>query len=170
MKNLLIIAISLLITTTSFGQNGKILTEPGLKKLSVFLGTWKSQSEGAKDQFAIYTCRWSVNGKYLVCDQIVTDGEKKTNNLAIYSYNAVRDTYKLSLVGIPGADPFAIPVTYKSDELVYSGDYMQDGKKVYTRTLNTFISRSYYIYKVQSSKDSINWTISIAGKAVKIAE
>lgn len=73
-------------------------------------------------------------GKYLVCDQTVTRDKNESNNQDIYSYNAAKDDFKLLLVGIPGVEPFSIPVTYKGDELVYSSNDMQDGKKVFNRT------------------------------------
>jgi hypothetical protein len=78
-----LLVIGLFILFTGFAQNGKILNVSGLKKLSVFIGTWRSQSHTIfKDNtFAVYTCNWSANGNFLVCDQIVTNSDGKTNNL-----------------------------------------------------------------------------------------
>lgn len=166
-----LIMTAMFFSISVFAQNGKILKDPGLKKLSVFAGTWRSQNDEAyKDNsFAVYTCRWSAYGNFLICDQIVTKKDGKTNNLAIYSYDSLNN-YKLTLVGIPGVNPFSIPVTSKSDTLIYSGEYTDNGKKVYTRTLNVFLNDAKYKYTVQSSKDGINWATLVEGTAIKIAK
>jgi hypothetical protein len=171
----LIFVIAVLISAATYAQKAKVLTDTGLMKLKVFVGTWKSQSndnEAAKNSNgAVTTCRWSVNGNYLVCDQMITNGDKKSNNLALYSYDHAKDQYSIALVGIPGADPYSIPISYKGDVLIYSGEYKnKKGEKVYDRTLNTFFTSKYYTYTVQSSKDGTNWTTLKEGKAFKIKE
>ena len=147
----------------------KILTDTGLHKLNVFVGTWKSQNNPDDGTSAVYSCKWSDNGNFLVCDQAVTSAGKKTNNLAIYSYDVENKHYNLSLVGIPGMEPFSIPVFSEGDTLSYPGEYMDNGQKVYNRTLNIFSSPSSYQFKIQSSKDGKQWTTSMEGKSVKIS-
>src|ERR1700760_2006295 len=128
---------ALIVSAPSFGQSPVVLRDSGLKKLSVFIGTWKAVNDpdpsggsGGGGVSAVYTCQWSANGNYLVADQQVTNGGVMTNNLSIYHYNPKEDTYTLSLVGIPGMQPFSINVTYKGDELYYLSDYTDNaGKK-----------------------------------------
>lgn len=166
-----IAALVLLVPFVASAQNAKVLTGSALQKLSVFIGTWKSTNTtpGGPDISAISTITLSANGQYIIADQVVNNAGNKMNNLSIYSYNAPTDSYKLSLVGIPGMAPFVIPITYSGDVLIYTGNtYIQNGKKVYGRTLNTFISPDYYTYQVQSSADSIHWTTSMEGKSEKI--
>lgn len=177
---LLLISITAFAQLTAFGQKPRVLKDSGLKKLSAFLGTWRAEndpdstaaaggaSSGSSGTSAVYTCEWAVNGNFLIADQKVTRAGSTTNNLSIYSYVPEKDEYLLSLVGIPGMQPFSIRVTYKGDELYYLGDYMDNGKKVYTRTVNTFLSPTNYTFKVQSSGDEVNWTTSFSGKAVKL--
>ncbi len=161
--------IGIFLSATIFAQNGIILKDDGLNKLSVFLGTWQSKNNPASDDntSAVYTCRWSVNKEFLVCDQIVTHKDGQTNNLAIYSYDSLNN-YKLTLVGIPGVEPFSIPVISSGDSLIYPGSHMENGMKVYNRTVNIFSSNTLYKYFIQSSKDGINWITSLEGKATKI--
>jgi hypothetical protein len=157
---------------TASGQAPKVLKDSGIKKLSVFLGTWRAENSpdtgGNVNTSAVYTCQMSAYGNYLIADQRVTSNGKTTNNLSIYSYDPVKDTYLLSLVGVPGMQPFSIPVTYKGDELYYLNEYMDNGKKVYGRTVNIFLSPTSYIFKVQSSRDGVVWITSMEGKATKI--
>jgi len=153
-------------------QTARVLTGEGLKKLGVFIGTWKAESvvDSAHPNpiSATYTCQWSPNGRYLVADQLVNNNGKETNNLSIYNYNAEKGDYTLSLVGVPGMQPWSIGVIARGDTLFYNSEYMNDGKKVYNRTLNIFKSGTDYVYKIQFSDDGVNWRTDGEGKARKV--
>src|SRR5579872_828929 len=149
----LLLSASMAILGSTMAQTPVVLKDTGLKKLSVLVGTWRGENDpdstGKRPVFAISSCQWSPNGNYLVCDQQVTNQGTTTNNLSIYSRNADKDGYTLTLVGVPGMDAFSIPITYKGDELYYLGSYTDDrGKKVYARTVNTFESPTSYTFKV----------------------
>ena len=107
------------LSVKGFCQGGSVLNKKGLEKLSVLLGTWKDENKpGSKNQTtAITSCEWSLNGRYLVCDQLINQPDGQTNNLSIYSYDSLSDSYLLSLVGIPHTDPFSIPMTVRGDTL-----------------------------------------------------
>jgi hypothetical protein len=153
------------------GQNGTILIDNGVKKLSVFLGTWKGENKPGSEQVttSVTSCGWSLNGRYLVCDQLVDQPAGKSNNLSIYNYDSLHDSYLLSIVGLPNTDPFSIPVTARGDTLIYSGAYTDQGKKIFTRTLNIFKSSSFYIFITQYSSDSTSWITTHEGSASKIS-
>jgi Protein of unknown function (DUF1579) len=176
MKRHLLLWAALIVPAASFGQSPVVLKDSGLKKLAVFIGTWKAENDpdssgvlGGSGVSAVYTCQWSANGNYLVADQQVTVGGNTTNNLSIYNYNSQKDTYTLSLVGVPGMQPFSILVTYKGDELYYLSDYTDNnGKKIYSRTVNSFLSLNSYTFKVQSSEDGEHWKTSMQGKAHRV--
>lgn len=163
---------ALLLSFFSFGQAPHVLKDSGIRKLAVFVGTWKAENapdtNGVVGVSAVFTCQWSPNGNYLIADQRVTSNGNTTNNLSIYSYNPKDDSYLLSLVGIPGMQPFSIRVEYKDDELYYLNEYMDNGKKVYGRTVNSFLSPTSYTFKVQSSPDGVRWVTTMEGKAVKV--
>ena|SRR5579872_5277722 len=169
----LLICTTLIYGVAATAQMPAVLKDSGLKKLNVFIGTWRAENDpdpaNNAGVSAVSTCTWSANGKFMIADQLVSNGGKTTNNLSIYSYDPEKDQYTLSLVGVPGMQPFSIPVTYKADELFYLGSYTNDaGKKIYTRTVNTFISPSEYTFKVQSSDDGEHWVTSISGRSTKI--
>jgi len=152
-------------------QSARVLTGDGLKRLSVFVGTWKAESvvdAGHPDHInATYICQWSANGQYLVADQLVNNNGRETNNLSIYAYNADKGDYTLSLVGVPGMQPFSIGVFARGDTLFYNSEFMNGDKKVYNRTLNIFHSATDYVYKIQFSDDGVNWRTDGEGKARK---
>jgi len=99
---------------------------------------------------------------------LVNNNGQETNNLSIYNYNADKDTYTLSLVGIPGVEPFSIGVLARGDTLFYNSEFMDNGKKVYSRTLNVFSSLTDYVYLIQFSEDGVSWRTNGEGKARKI--
>ena len=171
-KNLLLFA-ALVASASGLAQPPVVLKESGIKKLAVFIGTWRADndpdSSGKSDVSAVYACQWSSNGNYMIADQKVTNRGVMINNLSIYSYNADKDGYTLAVVGVPGMEPFSIPVTYKGDELYYLGSSIDNnGKTIFARTVNTFLSSTDYTFKVQSSEDGEHWTTSMQGKAHKI--
>jgi hypothetical protein len=142
----------------------KILKDTGVKKLSVFIGSWHAAADSGSIS-ANFTCSWSPNGKYMIADQVVDNHGTVTNNLSIYSYNASTDDYTLTVVGIPGMAPFTVPIAYKGDTLIYHNEYEDNGKKTYSRTLNVFYSTDRYRYFIQSSTDGEHWVTSGTGES-----
>jgi hypothetical protein len=167
-----IIGIIFLLTTYAYGQNGNILQATGTKKLSVFLGAWKGENKpgSSNNTNSTTSCSWSLNGRYLICDQLIDQAGVRSNNLSIYSYDSLHDSYLLSLVGIPNMEPFSIPMTAHGDTLIYSGSYMDNGKKIFTRTLNIFRSSSFYIFISQYSTDGGSWINTLEGSASKSSQ
>ena len=142
-------------------------------KLRVFIGTWKAESTDSANAgkvSSVYACTWSPNGNFLIADQKVSNHGALTNNLSIYNYNAATDDYTLTLVGIPGMAPWTVPIAYSGDTLIYHSEYTSDGKKMYNRTLNVFLSATNYKFLIQSSPDGTNWRTDGEGLARKIAD
>jgi hypothetical protein len=171
-KCLFLLAV-LAVSVSGLAQSPAVLKDSGLKKLSVFVGRWRAENDpdsmGKIPVSAVTSCQWSPNGNYLICDQQVTNQGTMSNDLSIYSRDPDKDGYTLTVVGVPGMQPFSIPITYKGDEFYYLGSYTDDnGKKVYTRTVNTFLSPSSYTFKVQSSQDGEHWMTNMQGKSRKI--
>ncbi|HVS97220.1 MAG TPA: hypothetical protein VHE54_12085 [Puia sp.] len=165
------VALSLTLASAGYAQT-KVLTAGGLRKLDVFVGTWRGEatdSANAGKISAINTCRWSPNGGFLIADQAVNMNGRKTNNLSIYSWNPATDDYTLTLVGIPGSAPFTVPIAYRGDTLIYHSAYTDNGRRYYTRTLNIFSSPDRYTYLIQSSEDSVHWQTNGQGRSQKIA-
>ena len=165
------VILTMVFPAIIFAQKATILKGDGLDKLSVLRGNWKAENQpGSKDNTtAVYGCRVSVNKSFLICDQIVNHEGHETNNLSIYSYDSLNH-YKLTLVGIPGVEPFSIPVITSGDSLIYPGSHLENGTRVYTRTVNVFNSNTKYDFFVQSSNDNIHWTTSLSGSAIKSSD
>jgi hypothetical protein len=173
MRKTLLCICGLLAAATCTAQTAAVLTSSGLAKLQVFAGTWQAQGDpdgsGKTPPSAVTTCQWSANGQYLVCDQLVKMDGNAINNLSIYSYDAQKNAYTLSIVGVPGRAPFAIPITAVGDTLFYNSEWTSDGVTHYGRTLNIFSSATAYTYMVQNSDDKITWQTQAQGWSKKIS-
>lgn len=156
-----------------FAQHGRVLKDPGIKKLSVFLGTWKAASTDTGEAgkiSAVSTGSWSANGDFLVVEQVVDNHGKKSNNLSIFQYNPGTDDYTLTLVGIPGMAPFTVPLTYRGDTLIFHSEWTEKVMKKYNRTLNIFSSTTSYRYIIQNSSDSTHWETAGEGKSERVGD
>jgi hypothetical protein len=171
MRKHLLIALPLICCVSrSSAQPARVLKEEGLQKLSVFVGTWKAEATDAANKgkiSAVNSCQWSVNGGFLIADQAVTINGTKVDNLSIYHYNAATDDYTLTIVGIPGREPFTVPIAYRGDTLIYHSVYTDNGKRYFNRTLNIFDSRDSYVYLIQASEDSVHWQTNGEGRSVR---
>lgn len=159
------------VVSPAFGQKARVLTNTGLKKLEVFVGSWRAEATDSANKgkvSAVNTCGWSPNGRFLIADQIVNINGTQTNNLSIYSYNPASDDYTLTIVGIPGRGPSTVPIAYRGDTLIYHSAYTYKGKRYFNRTLNIFSSSGNYSYQIQSSEDSIHWQTNGEGRSVKV--
>jgi hypothetical protein len=172
-KHLSPLLLLCVLVSPAFAQTARVLKDGGLKKLNVFVGAWQAEATDSANKgkiSAVNTCRMSPNGGFLIADQSVTINGATTNNLSIYSYNAGTDDYTLTIVGIPGREPFTVPIAYHGDTLIYHGAYTDNGRRYYNRTLNIFNAPDSYIYLIQSSEDSVHWQTNGEGRSVKKAK
>jgi len=161
--------LAIFFSASILAQKATVLKGDGLNKLSVLEGEWKAENQaGSGDSTsAVFACHFSENKNFLVCDQMINHEGHQTNNLSIYSYDSLNH-YKLTLVGIPGMEPFSIPAITTGDSLIYPGSHLENGIKVYNRTLNVFLNNAKYEFFIQSSNDNIHWTTSLSGTTEKI--
>jgi len=155
---------------TRLSPSSHVLKDSGIKKLSVFTGNWHAWNTDSADKgkiFADFTCQFSPNGQYLIADRVVTNHGAVTNVHSIYSYNKNKDDYSLTVIGVPGEQPFTVPIAYEGDSLIYYGEYTDKGKKMYARTLDIFLSPVSYIFLVQSSENGWCWHTNSEGRATK---
>jgi hypothetical protein len=148
-----------------------LLKDSGIKKLSVFTGNWRAWNTDSADKgkiFAVFTCQFSPNGQYLISDRVVTNNGAVTNIHSTYSYSKEKDSYSMTVIGVPGAQPFTVPIAYEGDSLIYHTEYTDSGKKKYARTLDIFLSTTSYIFLVQSSENGWYWHTDAEGKATKV--
>jgi hypothetical protein len=147
------------------------LKDSGIKKLSVFTGSWHVWNTDSADKgklFADFTCNFSPDGRYLITDRAVTNNGAVTNIHSVYSYNTEKDSYSMTVIGVPGAKPFNVPIECKGDSLIYYSEVTDNGKRKYARTIDIFLSATSYIFLVQSSENGWYWSTDTEGKATKV--
>jgi hypothetical protein len=142
------------------------------KKLGAFLGKWETEGAFASGQKTSTSleCRWSPQGFYLVCDQLVRmAGEHR--QFTVYSYDSKTGNYSYTTLADPGAKPSTGGITIKGNLWTYESSFEANGKTTMIRTTNEFIDDKTEVFKVASSDDGgAHWKIGLEGKARKIGD
>ena len=142
------------------------------KKLGAFVGKWETEgafTSGQKTSTSL-ECRWSPQGSYLVCDQLVNmAGEHR--QFTVYSYDSKSGNYSYTTLSDPGAKPSTGGIAIKGNLWTYDSSFTANGKTMLIRTTNEFTDAKTEVFKVASSEDNgANWKIVLQGVAHKIAD
>jgi hypothetical protein len=141
-------------------------------KLAILVGKWQTQGAftgGDKISTAL-ECRWSPQGSFLVCDQLVKMGAAEHRQFTVYSYSS-KDGYSYTTISDPGAKPTSGLVTIKDNLWTYDSSFAANGKTTQIRTTNEFKDAETEIFKVASSDDGgAHWKTVLEGTAHKIAD
>ncbi len=143
------------------------------KTLGVFVGKWETEGAFTSGQKTHTTleCRWSPQGSYLVCDQLVNMGGEH-RQFTVYSYDSKSGKYSFVTLSDPGAKPITGGITIKGNLWAYDdSSFTANGKTTMVRTTNEFTDAKTEVFKVASSEDNgANWKIMLQGIARKIAD
>lgn len=171
MRNAKLLSLFLLVTMLCVAQATQQADDPA-KKLGAFVGKWETEGAFAGGQKASTSleCRWSPQGAYLVCDQLVRmAGEHR--QFTVYSYDDKTGNYSYTTLADPGAKPSSGTVEIKGNLWTYNSNFEANGKTTLIRTTNEFTDAKTEIFKVTSSDDGgAHWKTVLEGKAIKVAD
>jgi uncharacterized protein YxeA len=143
------------------------------KKLGVFVGKWETEGAFTSGQKTSTTleCRWSPQGSYLVCDQLVNMGGEH-RQFTVYSYDSKTGKYSYVTLSDPGAKPTTGGITIKGNLWTYDdSSFTANGKTTLIRTTNEFTDPKTEVFKVMSSEDNgATWKTVLQGKAQKVGD
>ena len=143
------------------------------KKLGVFVGKWETEGAFTSGQKTHTTleCRWSPQGSYLVCDQLVNMGGEH-RQFTVYSYDSKSGKYSFTTLADPGAKPTTGGITIKGNLWTYDdSSFTANGKTTMVRVTNEFSDAKTEIFKVMSSEDNgANWKTMLQGVARKVGD
>jgi hypothetical protein len=120
------------------------------KKLGAFVGKWQTEGSFTSGQKTSTTleCRWSPQGSYLVCDQLVNMGGEH-HQFTVYSYNSKAGKYSYVTLADPGAKPTTGGITIKGNLWTYDdSSFTANGKTTMIRTTNEFTDAKTEVFKV----------------------
>lgn len=148
-------------------------TDNPTKKLGAFVGKWETEGSFTSGQKTHTTleCRWSPQGSYLVCDQLVNMGGEH-RQFTVYSYDSKTARYSYVTLSDPGAKPVSGGITIKGNLWTYDdSSFTANGKTTMVRVTNEFTDPKTEVFKVTTSEDNgANWKIMLQGVAHKIAD
>lgn len=164
------VALCVLVITICSGL-GRAQADDPAKKLGIFLGKWKTEATftGSDNKVtSALECRWSPQGAYLVCEQLVRMMGGDHRQLTIYSYNPKDGNYSFATISDPGAKPSSGTIQINGYVWVYSSSFEANGKTTQIRTTNEFTTPSTEVFKTESSDDGgATWKIILQGTARK---
>jgi hypothetical protein len=147
--------------------------EDSAKKLGAFVGKWETEGSFTSGQKTSTTleCRWSPQGSYLVCDQLVNMGGEH-HQFTVYSYDSKSGKYSYVTLADPGAKPTSGGITIKDNLWTYDdSSFTANGKTTMIRTTNEFSDPKTEVFKVASSEDNgATWKIVLQGVARKVGD
>jgi hypothetical protein len=142
------------------------------KKLGAFVGKWETEGAFTNGQKTSTTleCRWSPQGSFLVCDQLVRMASEH-RQFTVYSYDSKAGKYSYTTLADPGAKPSAGTVEIKGNLWTYNSSFEANGKTTLIRTTNEFTDAKTEIFKVATSEDGgAHWKTMLEGKASKVGD
>jgi hypothetical protein len=143
------------------------------KKLGAFVGKWETEGSFTSGQKTHTTleCRWSPQGSYLVCDQLVNMGGEH-RQFTVYSYDSKTGNYSYVTLADPGAKPATAGITIKGNLWTYDdSSFTANGKTTMIRTTNEFTDAKTEVFKVASSEDNgATWKPMLQGVARKVGD
>lgn len=151
---------------------GSSQSDDPTKKLGAFVGKWETEGTftGGQKTSTSLECRWSPQGSYLVCDQLVNMGGEH-RQFTVYSYDSRTGNYSYTTLSDPGAKPSTGGIVIKGNLWTYDSSYTANGKTTMIRTTNEFTDAKTEVFKVATSEDNgANWKIMLQGVAHKIAD
>jgi len=150
---------------------GRAQADDPAKKLGIFLGKWKTEGAFAGSDNKVTSaleCRWSPQGAFLVCEQLVKIAGGEHRQFTVYSYNAKDGNYSFTTISDPGAKPSSGTVQINGYVWVYSSSFEANGKTTQIRTTNQFTTPSTEVFKTESSDDGgATWKTVLEGTARK---
>ena len=166
--------LAVVIAPFLMGLNSTALQkDDATKKLGAFIGKWDSEATFANGDKATsrLECRWSSQGGFMVCEQIVHMGGAETRQMTVYSYDAKADSYSYTTISVPGGKPTSGMVAIKSNVWTYDFSFDANGKTTQIHNTNEFTDAKTEVFKIVSSDDGgSHWKPMLEGKAHKIAD
>ncbi|MBZ5489966.1 MAG: hypothetical protein LAO76_03425 [Acidobacteriia bacterium] len=148
-------------------------SEDPTKKLGAFVGKWETEGAFTSGQKTHTTleCRWSPQGSYLVCDQLVNMGGEH-RQFTVYSYDSKSGKYSFTTLADPGAKPTTGGITIKGNLWTYDdSSFESNGKKTVVRVTNEFTDAKTEVFKVVTSEDNgATWKPMLQGVARKVGD
>lgn len=169
-----LIFVVLIVFLSVCGAWGVPQGDDPTKKLGAFLGKWQTEGSftGSDNKISsVLECRWSPQGVFLVCDQMVSMAGTTHHQFTAYSYNSKDGNYSYTTVPDPGSPPNSGTVEIKGNLWTYSSRFEANGKTTQIRTTNEFTAPDKEIFKVESSSDGgAVWRTVLQGTAHRVGD
>ncbi|HSM79924.1 MAG TPA: DUF1579 family protein [Bryobacteraceae bacterium] len=154
-------------------QAGDKPADAATGKLGAFLGQWRTEATfaGGMKATSHLECRWSPQGNFLVCEQLVKLPDREQRQLTIYSYNAKEGVYRYSTFSDPGVPPSTGIVDIKGNVWTYNSSFENNGKTTKIRNTNEFTDSRDEVFRIVRSDDGgVTWKPLLEGSGRRVGK
>lgn len=128
------------------------------------VGIWQSDtSDGVSARSA---CSASPQGDAVICEQRIATPTGSRHALNTFVVDPSNHRYVYYGINEPGSVIEPVPLTIMNHLWVYGGSRAADGK--YYRTINDFSAVDSYVWRQETSTDSVHWTTGRHGRVVRV--
>ncbi len=145
----------------------------GVDRILAYKGTWKTTtvhytteySKARKETRTITNDCWRSAG-YVACHQFVNG---RSMSLVVYTYDAKRGVYTTYAVPTDGRSASSGTLAIAGNTWIYPWQVKHDGKTVYLRVVNVFLSPATIQFEQQFSSDNLHWTTTADGMEHRVS-
>ncbi|PZR59648.1 MAG: hypothetical protein DLM50_00620 [Candidatus Meridianibacter frigidus] len=143
-----------------------------LDALERFVGGWSGSgtavktpySEGGSLHGTTY-CRWSGDHFFVICEQTGSYNAMTDHDVTIFTYDPKKRLYHF--YNVRQADANSTKLAFSGNTFTFSDSFVDKGKTIYTRTLNTFLDAGHYLWRTEFSTDQKVWTLMNSGTVAR---
>jgi len=133
--------------------------------LNDIVGVWQSDTVGGV--WALSSCAASPQGDAVICEQQIATPTGARHALNAFMIDSSAHRYVYYGINRPGSVIQPVPLSIANHVWVYGGGRESDG--TYYRTVNDFSAGDSYVWRQETSRDSVHWTAGRHGRAVRVA-
>lgn len=144
--------------------------------LGAYIGHWTSTGTFYETRFSKphkvtsdLNCDWSPQGNYMVCEQLITEGEEKHTQLTIYTPNPNDSDFPFYTINTPGQKPYTGSLKIDGNTWTYGPAAGTPTQYPLFRTTNV-VKDGEVTYKVEFADEPGHWTLMSDGGSHRISK
>jgi hypothetical protein len=138
---------------------------PDVELLGDIVGEW--QSDTTSGTSALSSCSWTPQHGGVLCEQTVTTPTGVRHALNVFTFDPAAGKFFFYVLGTPGDAMRPVPLAIENHIWIYGGQ-TRDANGRFSRTVNDFMAKDVYSWRLESSADSTHWTAGIHGRSRRV--
>ena len=175
MRPIALLVVCALLAGSSLAIAAHRPSSDALDALAPFRGEWEGSGEtyatpySARGTSRAHTsCEWTRNHGFLLCDQMVHQNERTSNDLSIYTYDDSRHAYEFFGISRGAARARTPELTIAGRTWTYASEFDDHGAHVRIRTVND-VQDTVIAYRTEYTTDGgAHWVLMGKGASHRV--